>query len=126
MLRPDVPDERVVDHHGEIAAHLQLVAAADRDALDARDRRLADLAQPVVHVLERAEPLPVVRAVVEQLGSPALEVGADAEARPSPVMTTTRMSSSQLASSHARASSRSILKSNAFSTSGRLSVIVAR
>src|SRR6266478_7082632 len=47
-------------------------------------------------------------------------------ARPSPVMTTTRMSSSQLASSKARASSRSILKSNAFSTSGRLSVTVAR
>jgi len=47
-------------------------------------------------------------------------------ARPSPVITTTRISSSQLESSHARAISRSILKSNAFRTSGRLSVIVAR
>src|SRR6266571_4493710 len=48
------------------------------------------------------------------------------KARPSPVTTTTRMSSSQEASSHARASSRSIRKSNAFRTSSRLSVIVAR
>jgi hypothetical protein len=48
------------------------------------------------------------------------------KARPSPVTTTTRMSSSQLASSAARAISRSIRKSKAFSTSGRLSVIVAR
>ena len=79
MLRPDVADERVVDHHREIAGHLQLVAAADRDALNPRDRRLADLAQPVVHVLERAEPLPVEARVVEQLGAPALQVGADAE-----------------------------------------------
>ena len=47
-------------------------------------------------------------------------------ARPSPVTTTTRIASSQLASSHARAISRSIRKSNAFSTSGRFSVIVAR
>ena len=48
------------------------------------------------------------------------------KARPVPVTTTTRISSSQEASSHARASSRSIRKSKAFSTSGRLSVIVAR
>jgi hypothetical protein len=43
-----------------------------------------------------------------------------------PVTTTTRISSSHDASSQARASSRSIRKSNAFNTSGRLSVIVAR
>ena len=48
------------------------------------------------------------------------------KARPSPVTTTTRISSSQLASSHARAISRSIRKSNAFRTSGRLSRMVAR
>ena len=36
-----------------------------------------------------------------------------------------RISSSQEASSHARASSRSVWKSNAFRTFGRLSVIVA-
>ena len=47
-------------------------------------------------------------------------------ARPAPVSTTTRIESSQDASSQARASSRSIRKSKAFSTSGRLSVIVAR
>ena len=45
VLGPDVADERVVDHHREVARHLQLVAAADADAVDARDRRLADLAQ---------------------------------------------------------------------------------
>jgi hypothetical protein len=47
-------------------------------------------------------------------------------ARPAPVSTTTRIVSSHDASSHARASSRSILKSKAFSTSGRFIVIVAR
>jgi hypothetical protein len=47
-------------------------------------------------------------------------------ARPAPVTTTTRIESSQEASSHARAISRSILKSNAFRTSGRFRVIVAR
>jgi hypothetical protein len=41
--RSDMADERVVDHDGKIAAHLQLVAAADNDALNTRDRRLADL-----------------------------------------------------------------------------------
>src|SRR5262245_30452180 len=39
----DVPDESVVDHDREVAGHLQLVAPADRDPVDARDRRLADL-----------------------------------------------------------------------------------
>ncbi len=48
------------------------------------------------------------------------------KARPSPVTTTTRMSSSHDASSNARASSRSIWKSKAFRTSGRVSVTVAR
>ncbi len=48
------------------------------------------------------------------------------KARPVPVTTTTRISSSQEASSHARANSRSSWKSKAFSTSGRLSRIVAR
>ena len=47
-------------------------------------------------------------------------------ARPLPVTTTTRISSSHDASSNARASSRSMRKSKAFSTSGRLSVTVAR
>src|SRR5919204_3308731 len=47
-------------------------------------------------------------------------------ARPAPVSTTTRISSSQDASSQARVSSRSSRKSKALSTSGRLSVIVAR
>ena len=59
--------------------HLELVAAADGDPVDARERRLADLAQPVVHVLEGAEPLPVLLRVAEQVGAPRLQVGADAE-----------------------------------------------
>ena len=60
VLEADVPDERRVDHHREVAGHLQLVAAADRDPVDPGDRRLADLAHPVVGVLEGAEPLPVL------------------------------------------------------------------
>ena len=121
VLGPDVADERVVGHHREVARHLQLVAAADRDALHARDRRLADLAQPVVHVLERAEPLPVLAGVAESSAPHAFRSAPTQNARPVPVTTTTRISSSQVASSHARASSRSIRKSNAFSTSGRFS-----
>ncbi len=48
------------------------------------------------------------------------------KARPSPVTTSTRTSSSHEASSQARAISRSIRKSKALRTSGRLSRIVAR
>ena len=44
VLEADVADERVVDHHRQVARHLHLVAAADADAVDPRDRRLADLA----------------------------------------------------------------------------------
>src|SRR5262249_52459058 len=60
VLRPDVTDERVVHHDREVARHLQLVAAADADPVDPRDRRLADLPETVVRILERAEPLPVL------------------------------------------------------------------
>ena len=79
VLRADVPDERVVHHHGEVARHLQLVAAADADPVDARERRLADLAQPVVRILERAEPLPVLVRLPKVLLGPRAQVGADAE-----------------------------------------------
>ena len=79
MLGPDVADERVVDHHGQVAGHLELVAAADRDPVDPSDGRLADLAQPVVGVLERAEPLPVLGRLVEVVLGPGAEIGADAE-----------------------------------------------
>src|SRR4029077_8094584 len=77
VLCPNVADECVVDHNGEIARHLQLVAAADGDALNTCDRGLADLAQTIVHVLERADPLPVQARIVEELGAPGLQVGAD-------------------------------------------------
>src|SRR4029077_11751377 len=60
VLEADVPDERVVDHHRQVTGHLQLVAAADRDAVDARNRRLTDLAQLVLRILESPEPLPVL------------------------------------------------------------------
>src|ERR1043166_8528018 len=84
VLRSDVPDERVVHHHREVARHLQLVAAADRDPVDPRHRRLADLAQPVVHVLEGAEPLPVLGRVAEVAVRPLAQVRADAEGAPRP------------------------------------------
>ena len=121
-----MPDERGVDDDREVARHLQLVAAADRDPVDARDRRLADLAQSVVHVLERAEPLPVLARVPEVVLVPRAEVGADAERPAGAGDDDARTSSSQEASSHARAISRSMRKSNAFRTSGRFSLIVAR
>src|SRR6266511_1509666 len=56
VLRPDVADECVVDHHRQVARHLQLVAAADRDPVDAGEGRL-----------------------VEVVLGPRAEVGADAE-----------------------------------------------
>src|SRR4029077_17586550 len=39
----------------------------------------ADLAQPVVHVFERPEPLPVLAGLADELLAPCLQVGADAE-----------------------------------------------
>src|SRR5687768_2938382 len=82
VLGPDVPDERVVRHHRQVTRHLKLVAAAHAHPVDASERRLADLAQPVVRVLERSEPLPVLVGLAEVVVGPGLEVGADAE-RPS-------------------------------------------
>ena len=79
VLEPDVPDEGVVDHDREVARHLQLVAAADGDPVHAGDGRLADLPQPVVHVHEGAEPLPVLLRVAEQVLAPGAQVGTDAE-----------------------------------------------
>jgi len=82
MLEPDVPDERVVDHHRQVARHLQLVAAAHRDAVDARERRLAELAEPVVRILERAEPFPVFTRIAEVVLRPRFQIGAHAERAP--------------------------------------------
>src|SRR4029079_15917494 len=79
VLGTDMSDEGVVDDHGEVARHLQLVAAADADAVDADERRLADLPQAVVHVLEGTEPLPVLAGLAEVVLAPRLEVGADAK-----------------------------------------------
>ena len=72
-------DEGVVHHDREVARHLQLVAAADGDPVHAGESRLADLPQPVVHVHERAEPLPVLLRVAEQILAPGTQVGTDAE-----------------------------------------------
>src|SRR5207247_10766142 len=77
-----MPDVRVLDDHREIACHLQLVPAADADPVDARDRRLADLEQRVVYTLERAEPLPVLLRVTEELLAPRAQIGPDAERPP--------------------------------------------
>ena len=74
-----MPDERVLDHHREVARHLQLVAAADADPVDPRDGQLADLPQPVVCVLEGPEPLPVLVRLTDVPLAPLLQVGADAE-----------------------------------------------
>jgi hypothetical protein len=82
VLEADVADERVLHHHREVARHLQLVAASDRDPVDPGDRRLADLAQAVVHVLEGAEPLPVLARLPQVLVGPGAEIGADTERTP--------------------------------------------
>src|SRR4029453_7142780 len=82
VLGPDVPDEGVVDHDREVAGHLELVSAADRDPVDPSDGRLADLAEPVVGVLEGAEPLPVLGWLAEIVLGPRAEIGADAERAP--------------------------------------------
>ena len=79
MLGPDVADEGLVDHDGEVAGHLQLVAAADADAVDPRQRGLSDLPEPIVRVLEGAEPLPVLVRLSEVVVAPGLEVGSHAE-----------------------------------------------
>jgi hypothetical protein len=55
-------DVRVVGHDREVAGHLELIAAAHAGAVDARDGRLADVAQPIVHLDEGAHPAPVLAA----------------------------------------------------------------
>ena len=75
-------DERIVDHDREVACHLELVAAAHADPVDARQGRLADLAKAVVGVLEGAEPLPVLAGLPQVVLRPGLQVGADAECPP--------------------------------------------
>src|SRR5207247_11013450 len=82
VRRSDVANEGIVDHDRQIAGHLELVAAADADPVDARERRLAHLAQAVVSVLESPEPLPVLAGVAEVILAPGLEVGADGERAP--------------------------------------------
>jgi hypothetical protein len=79
VLGPDVTDEGAFRHDSEVAGHLELVATADANAVDPRDRRLAHLPQAVVRVLERSEPLPVLTGLAEVVLAPRLEVGADAE-----------------------------------------------
>src|SRR4029453_14137092 len=82
MLGAYVAYESVVDHDREVAGHLEFVAAADGDPVDARDGRLADLPQSVVRVLEGTEPLPVLGRLVEVVLGPRAEVGAHAERAP--------------------------------------------
>ena len=50
-----------------IAGDVELVSAADDDAIEARDRRLADVAQPVVRLDERAHPLPIIARVLQKM-----------------------------------------------------------
>jgi hypothetical protein len=111
VLGAYVPDERVIDHDREITGHLELVAPADRDPVDPRDRRLADLAQPVVSVLERPEPLPVLGRLVEIVLGPRAEIGPDAERRPAPVADDADLVVPRSVSQAAR--SRSVWKSKA-------------
>ncbi len=82
VLWPDVANERIIDHDREVTGHLELVAAADTDPVDPREGWLADLPEPVVRVLEGAEPLPVLARLPEVVLRPRLQVGADAERAP--------------------------------------------
>ena len=77
-------DERRVDHDRQVAGHLKLVPAADRYPVDPRDGRLADLADAVVSVLERSEPLPVLVRPAEVVLVPGAKIRADAERAPGP------------------------------------------
>src|SRR4029453_8018351 len=77
MFGTDVADVGIVDHDREVAGHLELVAAADRDAVDPRERRLADLPEPVVRVLEGAEPFPVLSRPADVVLGPSGQVGPD-------------------------------------------------
>src|SRR3712207_7101312 len=73
------------------------------DAVDPGQRRLADLPEAVVHVLERAEPFPVLARLVEELLSPRPEVRPDAEraARAREDRKSTRLNSSHANISYA-------------------------
>ena len=71
-------DVGIVHDHRQVAAHLQLVAPADAGSVDACDGRLADVAQPVMHLDEGAHPAPVLAAGGAHLGL-LVEIGTGAE-----------------------------------------------
>jgi hypothetical protein len=50
--RPGLAEARVLGGDGDVADHLEHVAAADRDAVDGRDHRLGNVAQGLVQLLE--------------------------------------------------------------------------
>ena len=63
--RADVADVDVIGGDGQIARHVQFVSPADHDAVESRDGGLADVAELVVHLDERAHPLPIGVGVTE-------------------------------------------------------------
>ena len=74
----DVTDVDIVGGHRQIAAQVELVAAADDDPVEPRHRRFAQVAQALVDFDELAHPLPVVARPFEELLL-VVQVGAGAE-----------------------------------------------
>ena len=125
VLRPDVADVAVVHDDRQVARDLELVAAADAGAVDAGDRRLADVPQPVVHLDEGAHPAPVLARGVPMSDCSSRSAPVQNARSPAPVTTTTATPSSHDACSNADESSFRVGRSRAFRTSGRSIVTVA-
>src|SRR5574341_1722885 len=56
----DLSNRDVIGSHSEVACQVKLIPAADDHTIQESDRRLANPAQFVVRVLERAEPFPII------------------------------------------------------------------
>ncbi len=78
VARAHLTNVDIVGGDGQVAAHVELIATADHGPVEARDRRLADVAQPLVAVNEPTHPFPIVARALEELLL-LLQVGACAK-----------------------------------------------
>jgi hypothetical protein len=94
-------------------------AASERRAMHARDHRLGTRGVHVHHVRKAARIGQVFLCAVDAAPFHPAQVGARTKRRPSPASTMTRVASRLTSRSNTRDSSRIIVSSKAFMTSGR-------
>ena len=124
-LGADLAELRLLRRDRQVAHGRQHIAAADRIALHRGDDRLAGVADRAVQFLDRQpdEAAPAIAA--RSMPRAELSPPAQKARSPAPASTMTPMSGPLGVAHRLRASPRRSAARNAFSTSGRLIVIVA-